>query len=447
MLSFLAIDELGVQSLTDVESWMDPASGLEYVVATGEAGFAVITVDDLLDPVVHYRESLPDPIDVKIYKDHLYVLTETQGDTEALRVYWMGDFVELGDGDSVEPVSMSTDFQQGHNLSISPETGFGYISGPGGGAGSCQNILEVDLSSPASPLVGRCIPIQWAQPWGTHNAQCILYDGPDTDYLDKEICFLSVPATGLVVLDVSDKSRTDGIVLGQIEYPDERFAHQGVLSGDGRYFLMGDEGSDGDYYPRMIIIDVEDLTDPAVVGYHFGPNLATDHDIVLHGNRVYWSVYTDGIRVFDFEGPDQIIDVGWFDTEPARPWEGGTGTWGLTVLSSGVIAAGAGHRGLYFLDEAANATAVEHPPTMAPSVAIYPNPASDWLSIDVVSGLTGRIDVSVLDAAGRVVLRTTASASSAGRFELDVSDLAPGSYLVAMKSSGSRTVRPVTIVR
>jgi hypothetical protein len=66
---------------------------------------------------------------------------------------------------------------------------------------------------------------------------------------------------------------------------------------------------------------------------------------------------------------------------------------------------------------------------------LYPNPGSDRLSIRV--GGDGTMDeVEVLAADGRVVLRSTAL-SAGGRVDLDVSELAPGSYLVRIISTGA----------
>jgi hypothetical protein len=73
---------------------------------------------------------------------------------------------------------------------------------------------------------------------------------------------------------------------------------------------------------------------------------------------------------------------------------------------------------------------------------LYPNPASSTLQL---SGLldAGSWTVSVLDAAGRVVLETTATALQAGG--LDVSGLAAGSYVLDLRHVEKSGVLPVRV--
>lgn len=46
-------------------------------------------------------------------------------------------------------------------------------------------LFMVDVSNPAKPVSPGCV----SQDGYVHDAQCVVYDGPDSQYLGKEICF------------------------------------------------------------------------------------------------------------------------------------------------------------------------------------------------------------------------------------------------------------------
>jgi choice-of-anchor B domain-containing protein len=441
MLSFVSASELGIEYLTDVEPWIDPATERRYLVTTGWDATVVLDVTDPVNPVIRFSETIHDAIDIKIRDNLLYVLTESDGSQGAIRVYRMTDLVRGGQPD---PVAVVREFDGGHNLSMSRGTNYAYASLVYGGAGACKSLLELDLSDAESPVVTRCLPDSWERSgrW-SHNAQCGLYGGPDTDFTGRELCFMSVPQSGLVIQDVTNKAAGEGTFIGSIRYPDEWFAHQGELTSDGRYFLMGDEGWDSDR-PRMIIVDVAVLSDPVIAGYYFAPWIGIDHDLEIHGSRIYWSLYKDGIRILEFRGPDDITEVGWFDT--ASPAE--QGTWDTAVLPDGVLAATAGRKGLYILTEAAVETGIASETPLDWAFSVYPNPASSLLQLSASLDGTSDTAIRIIDVAGRELMeRRFGDANSALNIEMDISMVPIGTYLVVLESGGQRASRVLTIRR
>ena len=97
-------------------------------------------------------------------------------------------------------------FGNAHNIFINEDTGFAYAvgtqtCGPGG-------LHIIDISTPSMPSKSACVsdPNTGRSNTGySHDVQCVVYDGPDSEYVGKEICFGS-NETRLWIADVSTKS-------------------------------------------------------------------------------------------------------------------------------------------------------------------------------------------------------------------------------------------------
>jgi hypothetical protein len=75
------------------------------------------------------------------------------------------------------------------------------------------------------------------------------------------------------------------------------------------------------------------------------------------------------------------------------------------------------------------------------SVNIYPNPASDRVTVNV-EGLSGKAQVSVIDLSGRTLMSDT---MTDGSVQLNVSSLAQGSYFVRISGERFTTVRKLIV--
>ena len=80
----------------------------------------------------------------------------------------------------------------------------------------------------------------------------------------------------------------------------------------------------------------------------------------------------------------------------------------------------------------------------AASVRIYPNPATHTASVDV-SGISGRVTISVLDISGRVLRNEQMECDAACVKTLQVEGLAPGAYFVRVASDSYCTVRKLFV--
>ena len=98
----------------------------------------------------------------------------------------------------------------------------------------------IDLKDPANPVFAGCFSDGSTGRRGTgysHDAQCVVYRGPDADYVGHEIC-LGSNETALSIADVTNKEAPYSISIAT--YPNVAYAHQGWLTDDHRYFYLND---------------------------------------------------------------------------------------------------------------------------------------------------------------------------------------------------------------
>lgn len=111
-----------------------------------------------------------------------------------------------------EAVADYDKFSTAHNVAINVDSGFAYAVG----TNTCLGGIEmIDISDPANPVDAGC----FKEDGYIHDTQCVMYQGPDERYLDREICFNSagdpfVPdddpgGTAISVIDVTDKANVE----------------------------------------------------------------------------------------------------------------------------------------------------------------------------------------------------------------------------------------------
>ena len=81
---------------------------------------------------------------------------------------------------------------------------------------------------------------------------------------------------------------------------------------------------------RTLIWDVTDLSDPIMIREFYGPTSATDHNLYIHGDLMYQTNFSSGLRIIDVSSPEDPIEIGYFDTTPY----GGDGPGYIGTLSS-----------------------------------------------------------------------------------------------------------------
>ena len=144
----------------------------------------------------------------------------------------------------------------------------------------------------------------------------------------------------------------DPAMLSSTTYPSAAYTHSGWVTEDGRYLVLHDEFDELERLvakTRVLVFDLADLGNPIHVGTWHGPDLATEHNGAVRGNRHYLSHYGRGLVVLDVTDPTDPAEVGHFDTAPAENLGLG-GAWGVyPFLPSGNVLISDQSAGLFVL--------------------------------------------------------------------------------------------------
>ncbi|MEQ9104329.1 MAG: choice-of-anchor B family protein [Rhodothermales bacterium] len=360
MVSFLDMDDLGADRgvrTNDIWGWEDPETGREYALVGLTNATSFVDVTDPENPIMLGTLPLTETArpsvwrDMKVYKDHTYIVADGAGQ-HGMQVF---DLRQLRNVQNPPVVFEMTNYYDqiasAHNIVINEETGFAYSVGSSSGGTTCGGGLHmISLEDPANPTFAGCFQDNNTGRRGTgysHDAQCVVYRGPDSDYSGREIC-LGSNETALSIADVTDKSNPTAIAYAT--YPKVAYAHQGWLTEDHRYFYMNDEGDEPQGLvegTRTLIWDLVDLDEPQLVGEYIATTTETDHNLYVKGNMMYQSNYGAGFRVLDVTNPTAPVEVAYFDTSPVG---GSGGSWSnYPYFKSGTIVVTGGSNGLFIL--------------------------------------------------------------------------------------------------
>jgi len=330
----------------DIWGWVDALTGNEYALMGLTNGTAFVDVTDPDNPVFlgHLATSTVEAPwrDIKVYLDHAYIVADDAG-AHGMQVFDLTRLRGIAAPQNFMADTVYGDFGNAHNLAINESTGFAYAVG----TNTCNGGLHIiDISTPNNPMFAGCHADAV-----THDTQCVVYQGPDTDYTGQEVC-LSSNENHIGIADVTNKSATT--TISSTSYPDAGFAHQGWLTEDHRYFLLGDELDELDFSvpTRTHVFDLTDLDAPVHVFAYEAATASIDHNLYILGNRIFQANYTSGVRVLEFGdlSNNEIIEIAFLDTLPGSDVVDFDGLWSVyPYLPSGNIIASDISNGLFIL--------------------------------------------------------------------------------------------------
>jgi choice-of-anchor B domain-containing protein len=124
-----------------------------------------------------------------------------------------------------------------HNVVVNEAREYAVAVGAAPRTSACAGgLIFIDLKDPSKPTSPGCA----AQDGYVHDAQCVVYNGPDEQYVGRDICY-GYNEDSLTIYDVTDKTNTS--IISKTSYEGVAYTHQGWLL-DTKYqefLLMDDE--------------------------------------------------------------------------------------------------------------------------------------------------------------------------------------------------------------
>ncbi|HAT67514.1 MAG TPA: regulator, partial [Flavobacteriaceae bacterium] len=241
LISQVPLSVMNSVKANDSWGWTDPIDGKEYAIICLNEATAFIDISDPLNPLYlgQLPGNSPDHMtwrDAKTYNNYVFIVSEDSN--HGMQVF---DLTRLRNVTNPPEIfsadALYSGFGSSHNIAINEETGFAYVIGSSTFQGGAHFI---DISDPINPIgVGG-----YENDGYTHDAQIVIYNGPDTDYQGQEIMFAS-NETEVAIVDVTNKSNP--ITIATIDYTNVSYTHQGWLTENQRYFLLGDETDEIDF--------------------------------------------------------------------------------------------------------------------------------------------------------------------------------------------------------
>lgn len=341
----------------DIWGWTDPKSGREYAIMGLDSKTSFVDITDPTDPIhladLKTATSSSTWRDMKIYKHYAFIVSEAW--RHGMQVI---DLHKLRNLNGTEVAVLKTDyhykdFGNAHNIFINEDTGYAYAVG----TSTCNGGLHImDIKEPLNPKFLNCVgrgvyevPSFHGDAY-THDVQCVLYNGPDDRYIGREICISSNEDT-VNIVDVTDKAKPYQISVAS--YDGVKYTHQGWLTEDQRYFLLGDELDEKKLgvKTKTFIWDFSDLQNPKNFAIYEHNTSAIDHNMYVKGNYVYQANYNAGLRILDLSriASGELEEVGFLDTMPDTDSAEFDGVWSVfPYYSSGTVAI-AGIDGVLYL--------------------------------------------------------------------------------------------------
>jgi len=307
--------------------WTDPDTGKEYALVGRNDGTSFIDISDPSNPVL--IGDLPKPWgtppsqlwrDIKTYQHYAYIVADGAGD-HGMQVFDMHRLRDVQNPPELfEPDLHYTDFGSSHNIIINEETAYAYaVDGRHCGGG----LYTMNIADPLNPVFEGCVKGER----GTHDSQCVTYQGPDTRYTGHEIC-LNSNGRMFEIVDVTDKDNP--VFLANASSPNAAYIHQGWLTPDHKYFYQDDESDvirGNVETTRTLVWDLTDLEDPILTNQFMGSMPASAHNLYLKDGFAYQANYRYGLHVLDVSDPENPVEVGFFDTSPYQEGPGFSGAW------------------------------------------------------------------------------------------------------------------------
>ncbi len=316
------------ESLNDVWGYEAP-DGTEYALVGAANGTSIVSLEDPADPVevAYIAGDNSTWRDIKTWGQFAFVTTDSGND--GLTVIDLSDLPNSATSTNITSIAGLGTLNTCHNIYID-EFGYAYLAGCNLNNGG---MLIFDcFTDPGNPAFVVAAPNQYSH---------------DVYVLANQMYSSEINIGVFTIYDVSDKNNI--VTLGSQTTP-FAFTHNTWLSKDSTVLFTTDETANAP-------VGAYDITDPTDIQFldSYAPFETLGDGVIPHNVHVWedWlivSYYTDGCIIIDASHPDNLVEVGNFDTY-IPPSTGFQGVWGAyPYLSSGLVLCTDIGNGLYVLE-------------------------------------------------------------------------------------------------
>lgn len=408
----------------DCWGWTDPLTNKEYAIMGCTSHTAFVDITNPVAPIYLGKVVSTNGVnsiwrDIKVYNNYAFIVSEALG--HGMQIFDLTRLRNVTIPQTFAPDAHYTAFGNCHNIAINEVTGFAYCVGTNTFSGGAH---VVNIQNPLNPVFAMGYSAQGY----THDAQIVNYMGLDSEHNGKELYF-GCNENKVVVIDVTDKANP--IVISTFFYSNIAYTHQGWLTPNQKYFIIGDELDENNFgfNTRSVVIDMSDLDNPVLKFDYFGTNTAIDHNGYTKGNQFHLASYRAGYRIMDISNIDngQMTEVGYFDTYPNNDNAQFNGAWSVyPYFQSGTIIISDIERGLFIVRLQGSLTTNE---VLKNKFILSPNPANDYVNIATDFNI---IKVEIFDALGKKVFSLKDDFNSNAL--IDTSQLQKGLYFVKVNN-------------
>ncbi|KAK4443557.1 hypothetical protein QBC34DRAFT_416944 [Podospora aff. communis PSN243] len=373
---FVSHADLGSQTGEGSSSWgWTSPNGREFVAIAQADGAAFAEINHqgrlvYLGRLPQSPEAEPSIWrEIRGYKS--YIVIGSEATNHGVQIFDMSKLLTVNPKKPVtfNPKTDLTGFWNGlpvgrtHNVVVNEEKEYGVAVGAAPRSDACRaGLIFFDLKDPSKPTSLGCA----ADDGYVHDAQCLVYRGPDTKYAGRDICYGYNEDT-LTIYDVTDKNTTK--LISRTTYTGASYTHQGwVTNTEWQEFLLLDDELDESFsvgpaasgFPVTYIWDIRSLEAPKQTGFYRSSAYGIDHNQFVINGLAYQSNYGAGLRILDVRSIKDdptgagVKELGYFDIYPEDDGEpnGGVvdfvGTWShYPFFKSGYILVNTIERGAF----------------------------------------------------------------------------------------------------
>ncbi|MCB9363834.1 MAG: choice-of-anchor B family protein [Flavobacteriales bacterium] len=256
-------------------------------------------------------------------------------------------------------------------------------------------------------------------------------------YVRNDTAYVNGGPDGLFIYDASVPNPQPLNTLSV--YPQKGYNHSGWLTEDGNTYIFADET----HGKQMKVLDVSDFNNLTIRSTFMtmtDPN-SIPHNQIIKGNYLYSAQYFDGFYIYDISDPDNVLEVGSYDTS-TQPVDGSKyeGAWGtFPFLKDGKVLVSDMQNGFYVFD-VSTIVSVKENKDLDKVAQLFPNPTNGLLKIKLNDNLIHAVEI--IDGQGKKVFNEEEVKNS---LTIDLSEFVKGIYLAKISTNYGVSVHKILL--